>query len=134
MRVVVGLVATLVIVGCGSSSPKPTVTLSLAGGSSNQNAVACGKQEAFEQYTAPAQVHYTGTVSPAPSGRWKVKVKLKLCRGGSFSDFSSQKIVGQSGGRFDGVLPVSERGSYSIRATLEGSGRPQSEKVYLEVG
>jgi hypothetical protein len=27
---------------------------------------------------------------------------------------------------------VSERGAYSLRATLEGNGRPQSEKVYLQ--
>jgi hypothetical protein len=132
--VVVGLLATLVIVGCGSSSTRRTVTLTLVGGSANQNAVACGKQEAFERYTAPAQVRYTGTVSPAPSGRWKVKVKLKVCRGSSFVDAGSQKIVGQAGGRFDGVMPVSERGSYSLRATLEGSGRPESQKVYLQAG
>jgi hypothetical protein len=132
--VVLGVVSMLALLGCGSSSTKRTVSLSLAGGSSNQNAVACGKQEAFEQYTAPAQVRYTGTVSPAPSGRWKVKVKLKECRGGSFVDTGSQKIVGQPSGRFDGVIPVSERGAYSLRATLEGSGRPQSEKVYLQTG
>ena len=127
-----GLIVTLVIVGCGSSSPKRTVTLSLVSGSSNLNAVACGKQEAFEQYTAPAQVRYTGTVSPAPSGRWKVKVKLKLCRGSSFVDADSRKIVGQPGGRFDGVMPVSERGAYSLRASLEGDGKPESQKVYLQ--
>jgi hypothetical protein len=132
--VVVGMVVTLAIVGCGSSSTQRTVSLSLVGGSSNQNAVACGKQEAFEQYSAPAQVGYTGTVSPAPSGRWKVKVKLKVCRGSSFVDAGSQKIVGQSSGRFDGVIPVSEHGAYSLRATLEGNGKPQSEKVYLQAG
>jgi hypothetical protein len=130
--VVLGLCATA-IVGCGSSSTKRTVTLSVLGGSSNQNAVACGKQEAFERYRAPAEVRYTGMVSPAPSGRFKVKLKLKVCSGGGFVDAASQKIVGQPSGRFDGVMTVSNAGSYSLRATLEGSSRPQSQKVYLQV-
>ena len=47
-------------------------------------------------------------VSPAPSGRWKVKLKLKFCNGSSFVDTASQKIVGQPSGRFDGVFPISE--------------------------
>ena len=72
-------------------------------------------------------------VSPAPSGRYKVKLKLKLCSGATFVDSASQKIVGQSSGRFDGVMAISKAGAYSLRATLEGSGRPQSQKVYLQV-
>src|SRR5438067_3841 len=96
--VATGLLFTLLLVGlaglagCGSSSSKSSssssgssgssgggrgVTLSLLGGTGNLNAVACGKQEPFEDYSAPAQVRYTGTVSPAPApGRWKVKLKL----------------------------------------------------------
>jgi hypothetical protein len=109
------------------------VSLSLLGGSGNLNATACGKQEAFEDYSAPAQVRYTGQVSPAPSGRWKVKVKLKVCKGSSFVGTSSQKIVGQASGRFDGIFPVTNTGYYSLRATLESGGRPESEKQYLQI-
>ena len=105
----------------------------LSGGSGNLNAVACGKQEAFEDYIAPAQVKYAGTVSPAPKGRWKVKVKLKACRGSAFADSTTQKIVGQPGGRFDGVMPVPSAGSYSLEAHFEGGSSPESEKVYLQV-
>jgi hypothetical protein len=130
--VVAGLLAAL-IVGCGGSGTKRTATLSILGGSGNLNAVACGKQEAFEDYAAPAQVRYTGAVSPAPSGRYKVKVKLKACRGGAFVDSTSQKIVGQASGRFDGVIAVPESGSYSIDARLEGDTAAQSPKVYLQV-
>lgn len=127
----VGLLA-VALAGCGATTH--TTTVSLAGASGNLNAVACGKQEAFFDYAAPAQVRYTGTVSPKPKGRWKVKVKLKVCRGGAFTDLASQKIVGQASGRFDGVLPVSASGSYAVEAHYEGSGKaPESEKVYLRV-
>jgi hypothetical protein len=80
-------------------------------------------------------VKYTGQVSPAPSGRWKVKVKLKLCSGSSFVEVTSQKIVGQPSGRFDGLFPVNKAGYYSMRAELEGqTPKPQSPKLYLKVG
>jgi hypothetical protein len=153
--VVAGLLATL-IVGCGSSSSSSTssgasssaaqtgtatgssggsttVSLSITGGTGNLNAVACGKQEPFEHFTAPAQVHYSGTVSPAPSGRWKVKIKLKVCNGTTFVDSASQKIVGQPSGAFDGIFPVLKPGSYSLRAELESAGKPESPKLYLQL-
>jgi len=155
--VVAGLLATL-MVGCGSSSSTSSrtssaasgttstsgqagtavsassgVSLSITGGTGNLNAVACGKQEPFEHYTTPAQVHYSGTVTPAPSGRWKVKVKLKVCNGKSFVDAASQKIVGQPSGQFDGIFPVLKAGSYSLRATVEGGSRPESPKLYLQL-
>ena len=149
--VVVGLLC-VVAAGCGSSSKSSSVassasasasssgsgsgasgvTLSVLGSTGNLNATACGKQEPFEHYTAPAQVGYTGMVSPPPSGRWKVKIKLKLCNGKAFVDAGSQKIVGQPTGRYDGVFPVDKPGYYSLRATLEGNGRPQSPKIYLQ--
>jgi hypothetical protein len=128
----VGLVV-LGVAGCGGGSTHAT-TVSLLGGSGNLNAVACGKQEPFEAYAAPATVRYTGTVSPAPSGRWKVKVKLKVCQGGTFVDSTSQKLVGQPSGRFDGVLAVPQAGSYAVEAHYEGGGTaPESQKVYLQV-
>jgi len=97
--------------------------------------MACGKQEPFEDYPAAAQVRYTGMVTPTPSGRWKVKLKLKFCNGKSFVDTASQKIVGQPSGRFDGLFPVTKTGYYSLRAELEGATpKPESDKVYLKVG
>ena len=157
--VVAGLLATL-IVGCGSSSSSTSsgassatsssaasqsetatgssngsagVSLSVSGGTGNLNAVACGKQEPFEHYTAPAQVHYSGSVSPAPSGRWKVKIKLKVCNGSTFVDSASQKIVGQPSGQFAGIFPVLKAGSYQLRAELESGGKPESPKLYLQL-
>jgi len=124
------------LAGCGGGTDRK-VTLQLAGSNRNLNMTACGKQEPFQIYpSAPARVPYSGTVSPAPDGRWKVKVKLKRCTPrGDFQDVSGeQKIVGQPGGRFSGEIPVPEAGSYSIRARFQGDDRPQSDKLYLKVG
>src|SRR5947209_9840781 len=117
-RIVGAGVCAALLVGCGSSSSSSSsgassgqgVTMTVGGGTGNLNAVECGKQEAFEHYDFPAQVTYRGTVSPAPSGRWKVKLKLKRCKGSSFVDADSQKIVGQTNGQFSGVFVISERG------------------------
>ena len=128
------LAVPLAAAGCGGGSAKKTVTLDLAGATGNQNFTACNKQEAFFLYTGPAQVRFSGRVSPAPSGRWKVKVKIKQCSGGKFVDATSQKLVGQSSGRYDGALPIAEKGYYFARAQLEGGSTARSEKQYFRVG
>ena len=132
----IGLTAAVVLAGCGGGTDRK-VTLQLSGSNRNVNMTACGKQERFQIYAAaPARVPYSGSVSPAPDGRWKVKVKLKRCEtGGNFQDVSGeQKIVGQPGGKFSGEIPVPESGSYSVRARFQGDNRPQSDKLYLRVG
>jgi hypothetical protein len=132
----IGLSAAVLLAGCGGGTDRK-VTLQLSGSDRNVNMTACGKQEPFQMYAkAPARVPYSGTVTPAPDGRWKVKVKLKRCEtGGNFQDVSGeQKIVGQPGGKFSGEIPVSESGSYSVRARFQGDNRPQSDKLYLRVG
>jgi hypothetical protein len=132
----VGLSAAVLLAGCGGGTDRK-VTLQLSGSDRNVNMTACGKQEPFQMYAkAPARVPSSGTVTPAPDGRWKVKVKLKRCEtGGNFQDVSGeQKIVGQPGGKFSGEIPVSESGSYSVRARFQGDNRPQSDKLYLRVG
>jgi hypothetical protein len=130
------VVASLVAAGCGGGSDRK-ITLTIGGSGQNVNLTACNKQEPFQLYPkAPASVPYSGAVSPAPSGRWKVKLKLKRCAaGGNFQDVSGeQKIVGRPGGKFSGVMPVPETGAYSIRAKFQGDNQPQSDKLYLRVG
>jgi hypothetical protein len=127
----------VVLAGCGGGGTDRKITLSITGNPRNLNMTACNKQEPFSLYPkAPARVPYAGTVSPAPDGRWKVKVKLKRCESnGNFQDVSGeQKIVGQPGGKFAGEMPVPENGSYSIRARFQSDNRPQSDKLYLKVG
>ena len=132
----IGLTAAVLLAGCGGGTDRK-ITLQLSGSNRNVNMTACGKQEPFQIYAkAPARVPYSGSVTPAPEGRWKVKVKLKRCEtGGNFQDVSGeQKIVGQPGGKFSGEIPVPESGSYSVRARFQGDNRPQSDKLYLRVG
>jgi hypothetical protein len=127
----------LAAAGCGGGGTNRSITLQVGGSAQNLNQSACGKQQPFQIYpSAPARVPYSGTVSPAPSGRWKVKLKLKRCTpGGDFQDVAGeQKIVGQPGGRFSGVFPVPEKGLYSLRAKFQGDNQPQSDKLYLKVG
>lgn len=128
--------ALLALPGCGGGTDRK-ITLQIGGSTRNVNATACGKTEPFQLYSnAPVRIPYSGTVSPAPDGRWKVKVKLKRCAsGGDFQDVAGeQKIVGQPGGKFSGELPVPESGSYSVRAKFQSDNKPQSDKLYLKVG
>jgi hypothetical protein len=130
--------AVVAIAGCGGGGgTNRSITMQISGSAQNLNQTACGKQEPFAIYpSAPARVPYSGTVSPAPSGRWKVKVKLKRCTpGGDFQDVAGeQKIIGQPGGKFSGEFPVPEKGLYSMRAKFQGDNQPQSDKLYLKVG
>jgi hypothetical protein len=129
-------VALIALAGCGGGTDRK-INLQVGGSTRNVNATACGKTEPFQIYPkAPARIPYSGTVSPAPDGRWKVKVKLKRCApGGDFQDVAGeQKIVGQPGGKFSGEFPIGEAGSYSIRAKFQGDNKPQSDKLYVKVG
>ncbi|HEX3316860.1 MAG TPA: hypothetical protein VHR88_02510 [Solirubrobacteraceae bacterium] len=128
--------AAVLVAGCGGGTNRK-ITLQLSGSDQNLNMTACNKQESFQVYSrAPATVPYSGAVSPAPSGRWKVKVKLKRCApGGNFQDVSGeQKIVGQPGGKYSGQIQVPETGAYSVRAKFQSDNKPQSDKLYLKVG
>ena len=133
-RLLALLAAVPLAAGCGGGSSSKKVSLELTGTTGNQNFVACGKQEAFFTYRGPAQVRFTGTVSPAPGGRWKVKVKIKQCSGGKFVDVTSQKLVGQSSGRYDGSIPVAEKGYYYARTQLQSDSKVRSQKQYFQVG
>jgi hypothetical protein len=133
-RLIALLVAVPLVAGCGGASDKKKLTLDLTGSTGNQNFTACAKQAAFFLYNGPAQLRFTGEVKPAPGGRWKVKVKFKQCSGGKFVDVTSQKLVGQSSGRYDGSIPIAEKGYYYARTQLEGGVKPRSEKQYFRVG
>jgi hypothetical protein len=120
-----------------SSAAAPTVhnvsvTLNLQGGNGDESAVACGIRHHYTLYPTGAVIHYNGTVMPAPTGKWKVKIKIKRCGGSRFQDVWSGKVVGGHGGRFSGTIPSQGSGRFFARAaidTAQASGT--SDKQYF---
>lgn len=99
-----------------------TVTLALHGGGSADRR-ACGAEHHFRTYPAGSVIRYSGTVSPIPTGTWKVKLKIKRCSLGNFVDFA--KLDAQRNrhrGTFGGTFAAPGPGEYEARAELYVSG------------
>jgi len=121
--------------GCGGGAAKttgtttpagPVVVLNLKGGG-NVQASACGSTHHYATYRAGTSVEFDGTVRPVPSGRWKVKVKVKVCRGTAFQELSGvTAIEDKHRGSFSGTLPALAPGHYFARASLYLAGRRTS--------
>jgi hypothetical protein len=123
----------------GASSAKqasgPKVTLDLKGGRSEQ-IEACGSSNHYTVYSSGSPIEFAGAVSPVPAGRWKIKVKLKSCRGSAFQD--AQKVEAtrdKHTGAFRGTLPGLPRGTYFARAALYENGQAvaRSDKGHFAV-
>lgn len=106
--------------GGGGAQPTGSASISLrlhGGGSATIS--ACGVTHHYRTYAVGATVSFSGKVSPRPSGTWKVKVKIKVCTGGAFQDFT--KIDAQRDkhhGTFSGTFPAPAAGLYAARAEL----------------
>jgi len=110
-----------------------SIAFTLRGGG-NTSTRACGATHHYRTYASGAPVSFVGTVHPVPTGRWKVKLKIKICDGSSFRSFA--KVDAQrrgSQGAFSGRFPAPPTGRYSIRAELYLSGAVvgKSEKRHL---
>ncbi len=110
-----------------------SIAFTLRGGG-NTSLRACGATHHYRTYASGAPVSFVGTVHPVPTGRWKVKLKIKVCDGASFRSFA--KVDAQrrgSQGAFSGGFPAPPTGRYSIRAELYLSGAVvgKSEKRHL---
>lgn len=130
--VVAGLALAAVLSGCGSAgNPKPPatqasgpkVTLRVKGGRSAMLA-ACGISHHYTVYSSGSPIEFAGAANPVPAGRWKVKIKLKVCHGAAFQDV--QKVDAardKHTGAFRGTLPALPRGAYFARAVLYENGQ-----------
>ncbi len=110
-----------------------SIAFTLRGGG-NTSTRACGATHHYRTYASGAPVSFVGTVHPVPTGRWKVKLKIKVCDGASFRSFA--KVDAQrrgSQGAFSGGFPAPPTGRYSIRAELylNGAVVGKSEKRHL---
>jgi len=150
------LAAVIALAGCGSSAPagtrpttvappssaatpaqtastSTTVTLRLHGGSS-LSMTACGAEHHYWAYAVGAIVRYTGVVSPIPSGRWKVKLKIKVCTGATFREVGKiEALRDKHTGAYMGSFQAPAAGVYEARATLylNGSENAKSRKRHF---
>lgn len=116
-----------------SHAGAPGVTLLLHGGRS-VSLRACGGEHHYRAYAAGATVRYSGTVSPIPTGRWKVKLKIKVCTGGTFTDAGKiEAMRDEHTGAFTGSFQAPGAGAYEARALLylNGSENAKSRKRHF---
>jgi hypothetical protein len=95
-----------------------SLTLALKGGS-NATLSACGVLHHYRVYAAGTTISYSGTVTPVPTGHWKVKLKIKVCSGGTFIDLVKVDASrNDRTGVFRGTFPAPPTGDYEARAEL----------------
>ena len=88
-RPVAGVLASgaLLLVAAAALAAGNSITLNLKGGYRNQQRTACAARHHYTLYHRGRTVKMDGFVSPAPArpdGTWRVKVKIKQCKGGRF--------------------------------------------------
>jgi hypothetical protein len=140
----VAALAGVAVAGCGQqhdrgSAPAaargPRVVLDLKGGGNDQ-ATACGAHHHYTSFAHAGQIRFGGTVAPLPAVRWKVKVKLKVCRGHVFQDLLKVDTAeDKHRGSFTGSTAAPKPGRYFARASLYENGRlvARSDKEYFDV-
>lgn len=96
---------------------------------------ACGAVHHYRVYPSGTPISYSGSVQSPPAARWKVKLRVKLCRAGTFSDFArfDAQRRNRRTGTFSGTFTAPAAGAYSIRAVLyiNGSATAQSAKRHF---
>jgi hypothetical protein len=92
-----------------TASEDKTVTLRLTSSSGAVIEKVCGVRAAFASYRVEGRVPFSGTVTPAPAGSFKVKAVVKRCFGKSFQVVKTLSARGAAGGSFTGSFPVYAR-------------------------
>lgn len=113
------------------------MTLNLKGGTAAPRGSACGAPHHFTRYASGSRIEFAGTVRPVPAGRWKVKLKIKQCRGGRARVVAKlQATRDKHTGSFSGRLPKLAPGAYFARASLyvNGPKRARSDKRHFTLG
>jgi hypothetical protein len=108
------------------------VSLGLLGGGPAVRLSACGFTERYRTYRFGGFVRYTGRVTPAPAGRWEVKVKLKRCIPHGYSETFFEIVRGRPDGSFAGMVPTLNPNAFYVRADYEGpAGTVRSPLAFL---
>lgn len=98
-------------IGAGNS-----ITLNLKGGRS-QEKTACSALHHYSAYHKGGRLRMDGYVTPAPAlpdGTWRVKIKIKQCKGGRFVTIWQRHALGNSV-LVNGVKEGHYRISYRMR-------------------
>jgi len=118
------------LVGQATAGPEKTLTLKLEGGKTGPPGSSCGVRPRWTYYGIGGTVRYTGRVSPAPSGAFRVKIVVRRCFGSTFDVVKTQTARGRPGGAFSGSLPVRVRSDCFVRASYGGK---DSGRAYFRV-
>jgi hypothetical protein len=103
-----------------ASAGAPTVTLNLKAGSTKRELVACGIRHHYTFFHVGRPVAMDGFVLPAPSGAWRVKVKVKKCIRGRFRTVWARHTRGRTNGTFTITYTPRHAGAYFARAYYYG--------------
>jgi hypothetical protein len=117
-----------------TTSPSGSVTVDLHGGG-DATVTACGETHHDKTYAAGTAIAFSGTVSPIPQARWKVKLQIKICAGGTYIDVMKLDATrNKHTGGFSGTFTALPRGLYYARVELyvNDSEVSDSDKVHFK--
>jgi len=118
-RPLAGLLAglALLLLAATAVASSNSITLNLKGGYRNQQRTACAARHHYTLYHRGGMLKMDGFVSPAPAlpdGTWRVKIKIKQCKGGRFVAIWQRHARG-NGVLLNGVKVGHFRISYRMR-------------------
>lgn len=128
----VGLLAgtAVMLVAATAIAAGNSITLNLKGGYRNQERTACSALHHYTLYHRGGRLRMDGFVTPAPAlpdGTWRVKVKIKQCKGGRFVTIwqrhargNSVVVNGVKEGHFRIGYRLRKRGFFFARAYYYG--------------
>jgi hypothetical protein len=128
------LAAAVVVAPAAASAPatgaaRTTVTIALTRGYAKRPVTACGLRRGYRFYRLGGKVSLQGTVSPAPSGTFHIRVVVRRCSGREFTVVKEVRATG-GGGRYRGSFPVSAVSNCYVQAVYSGS---KSNRDYFAV-
>lgn len=111
-----------------------SLQLNLQGGYANRQLTACSLRHHFTFFHPRVPMTIKGTIAPAPSGAWEVKVKVKQCLRGRYRTVWAHHAAGQAGGSYKVSYPAARRGYFFARAYYYGATPAvTSNKQYFRV-
>jgi hypothetical protein len=111
--------ALLLLLAATAIAAGRSITLNLKGGYKNQTRVACTQRNHYTVYHRGGTLKMDGYISPAPAlpdGTWRVKIKVKRCKGGRFVEIWHGYSRG-NGVTLNGVKVGHFRKTYRMRST-----------------